>query len=468
MNRYIAFIIAMLSGAELHAYQLAPRLVVNITIDQLRSDYVEAFTPLFKADGFRKLLHQGVVYDAASFPFTPIERASAIATITTGTTPYYHGIIGNRWLDRNTLRPTFCVDDPMHFASPHRLMTSTIGDELKVNSQGTAIVWGVAATRDAAILSAGHAADGALWYDDNANRWRSSTYYSTSTPEWLKFYASNITNTIKNKQLTNDNVANMALYVVKSSTMGMDDVSDMLSVTLSAAKPEGYATDWQTEMESVYLQLDNTLEHLVSGIETLVGNGRVLFVVTSTGYAKESESDLSQYRIPTGTFYINRTANLLNMFLSAVYGQGHYVETCFRNEMFLDHKLLEQKRIGISEILQRSQDFLVQNAGIADVYTSERLLNGNNDILRYRNGFNPTLSGDIIIKVAPGWRLVNEETQETLTSRSGFVPIPLIFYGSGIEPQRITTPVTVDRIAPTIAKSIRIRAPNACAAEPLF
>ena len=468
MNRYLALIIAVLSGAELQAFQLAPRLVVNITIDQLRSDYMEAFTPLFKADGFRKLLHQGAVYDAASYPFTPIERASAIATITTGTTPYYHGIIGNRWLDRNTLRPTSCVDDPKHFASPHRMMTSTVGDELKVNSQGAAIVWGIAATRDAAILSAGHAADGALWYDENTNRWRSSTYYSTTTPEWLKLYASNTTNTTKNKQLTNDDIANFALHVVKSSAMGQDDISDMLSITLSATKPEGYVTDWQTEMESVYLQLDNTIEHLVSGIETLVGNGRVLFVVTSTGYAEESESDLTQYRIPTGTFYINRTANLLNMFLSAVYGQGHYVETCFRNEMFLDHKLLEQKRIGISEILQRSQDFLVQNAGIADVYTSERLLNGNNDILLYRNGFNPTLSGDIIIKVAPGWRLVNEETQESFSSRSGFVPIPLIFYGNGIESQRVTTPVTVDRIAPTIAKSIRIRAPNACSAEPLF
>lgn len=468
MNRYLALIIAMLSGAELQAFQLAPRLVVNITIDQLRSDYMEAFTPLFKAEGFRKLLSQGIVYDAASYPFTPIERASAIATITTGTTPYYHGIIGNRWLDRKTLRPTFCVDDSKHYASPHRLTTSTIGDELKVNTQGNAIVWGIAATRDAAILSAGHAADGALWFDENSNRWRTSTYYSTSTPEWLKSYTSSLTKSDKNKILTNDDIAETALYVVKSASMGKDDVSDLLSITLSAAKPEGYATDWQTEMESIYLQLDNTLERFISGIESIIGNGKVLFVVTSTGYADEAESDLSQYRIPTGTFYINRTANLLNMFLSAVYGQGHYVETCFRNEMFLDHKLLEQKRISISDILQRSQDFLVQNAGVADVYTSERLLNGNNDILRYRNGFNPTLSGDIIVKVAPGWQLVNEESQETFNSRNGFVPIPLIFYGNGIEPRRISTPVTIDRIAPTIAKSIRIRAPNACSAEPLF
>ena len=122
----------------------------------------------------------------------------------------------------------------------------------------------------------------------------------------------------------------------------------------------------------------------------------------------------------------------------------------------------------MSELLQRAQDFLVQNAGIADVYTSERLLAGNNDILKLRNGFNPSLSGDIIIEVAPGWRLQNEDTNESFTSRSGFLPFPIIFYGAGIHSSQISTPVTVDRIAPTIAKSIRIRAPNACSTEPLF
>ena len=466
MNRYLALIIAVLSGAEMQAFQLAPRLVVNITIDQLRTDYLEAFTPLYTADGFRKLLSQGVTYDAASYPYEPVERASAIATIATGTTPYYHGIIGNRWLDRNTLRPFFCVDDPQHYASPHKLMTSTIGDELKVSTRGAAVVWSVAANKECAILSAGHAADGALWIDENANRWRTSTYYSAVTPEWLKQISTIKQELTKNKQLTNDEVANMALQTITHTSMGTDDVSDMLSVTLSATKPGGNMTDWQTEMESVYMQLDNTLGRLITGIEKAVGKERVLFVVTSTGYAEDTPSDLSQYRIPTGTFYINRTANLLNMFLSAVYGEGRYIETCFGNQMYVNHKLVEQKRISMSELLQRSQDFLVQNSGVADVYTAERLLAGNNDILKLRNGFSPTLSGDIIIEVTPGWRLLNEDTQESYSSRTGFIPFPIIFYGAGVQAERIAIPVTTERIAPTIAKSIRIRAPNACSAEP--
>lgn len=468
MNRYLAILLAVLSGAELHAFQLAPRLVVNITIDQLRTDYMEAFSPFFNANGLRKLMSDGMVFEAASYPFAPVDRSSAMATISSGTTPYYHGIIGNRWLDRNTLRTVSCVDDMKHYASPQKLMTSTLGDELKVSTNGQALVWSIAANKESAILAAGHAADYVMWIDDMSSRWRGSTYYSTTTAEWVKSYASLSAEQTKNKQLTNTEITKLAIQTVKSTAMGIDDTSDLLYVTYSATKPDGVVTNWQTEMESVYLQLDNTLGELLSEIEKIVGKEHVMFVVTSTGNAVEPPTDLSQYRIPTGTFYINRTANLLNMYLGAIYGQGHYIETCFKNEMYLNQKLLEQKRVSMSEILQRSQEFLVQNAGIADVYTSERLLAGNNDILKIRNGYHPSLSGEIIVEVAPGWRLLNEDTQESFTSRTGFIPFPIIVYGAGISAKRIQTPVTVDRIAPTIAKCIRIRAPNACSSEPLF
>ena len=156
------------------------------------------------------------------------------------------------------------------------------------------------------------------------------------------------------------------------------------------------------------------------------------------------------------------------MYLGAIYGSGRYVEQEYGNEIYLDHRLIEQKRISMSELLTRSQEFLMQSAGVADVYTSQRLQSGNNDIQKIRLGYNPILSGDIIINVAPGWRLLNENTQQSSMSRAGVVPFPIIFFGAGIKHERVSTPVTVDRIAPTIAKTIRIRAPNACTVAPLF
>jgi hypothetical protein len=194
----------------------------------------------------------------------------------------------------------------------------------------------------------------------------------------------------------------------------------------------------------------------------------VLFVVTSTGYTQENATNLEKYRIPTGTFYINRTANLLNIYLGAIYGQGRWVDQTYSNQIYLNRKLIEQKRASLSEVLDRCRSFLIQNAGVADVYTTDRLLSGSFEIARQRNGFNPSASGDIMVEVAPGWKLLNENTHETYTSRAGMVPFPIIFMGQDIAPLRVATPVTVDQIAPTVAKAIRIRAPNACNAAPLF
>ena len=148
--------LTLLSGADMQAQTLqpAPRLVVNITVDQLRTDYIEHFAPLYGEGGFRKLLEHGRVYEAASYPFAPVDRASAIASIATGTTPHYNNIVATQWLDRNTLRPIFCTDDKEFGTSPHNMATSTVADELKISTKGAAIVYSVAQVKDAAVLSA--------------------------------------------------------------------------------------------------------------------------------------------------------------------------------------------------------------------------------------------------------------------------------------------------------------------------
>jgi hypothetical protein len=157
------------------------------------------------------------------------------------------------------------------------------------------------------------------------------------------------------------------------------------------------------------------------------------------------------------------------MYFGALWGQGRYVETSFKNQIFLNHKLLESKRISLTDAGQRAQEFISQLEGVRNVYTALQLLSGNNlQISHIRNGFNPERNGDIMIEVSPGWHLANETTQEQQLSRASFTQFPLIIYGTGIQAENVKTPVTIDRIAPTIAKIIRIRAPNACSAEPLF
>ena len=103
-----------LSAAEVGAAtseKTVPKVVVNILIDQLRSDYVTAFMPLYGDNGFRRLFREGRVYTQAEYPMARPDRASAAATIAAGTSPANHGVIARQWLDRSTLRPVYCVDD---------------------------------------------------------------------------------------------------------------------------------------------------------------------------------------------------------------------------------------------------------------------------------------------------------------------------------------------------------------------
>ncbi len=455
-NRYIYITLLSMLGfnAETYAQAIAqaPRLVVSITIDQLRTDYLDTYAPLYGHDGLKRLLTEGKVFTNGAYNFTPVDRASAIASLHTGTVPYYNGITAEEWIDKQTLRPQNCVRDQKIGYSPQFLGTSTISDELKMATNGIAKVFSFAPTADAAILSAGHAADGAAWM--SSGKWTTTTYYRPLN-QWLSGY----TRLFQPGADVNKAVTDAALKCVEQAGIGNDDKTDLLSLTYEAG----------LQMES-YVELDRQIAQLLNGIERQIPRDRVLFVITGTSSREEEEEgNQERYRIPTGTFYINRTANLLNMYLGAVFGSAKYVEFCHKNHIYFNHQLLRQKNIHLGEICSRSQEFLLQISGVRNVYTANQLLTSDSYLLEsIRNGFNVEKCGDLIIDIAPGWKLINEDTLEKSSSRSAHVPFPIIIYGAGTKAERIQTPVTVDRIAPAIARAIRIRAPNASSSEPLF
>lgn len=495
-----------------------PRLVVGITIDKLRTDYMDAFAPLYGEDGFKRLLREGKLYSNAQYPMASVDRASSVASLFTGTVPYNHGIVGEEWMDRSTMRPMYCVNDfrcvgveTSDCSSPKNLLVSTVGDELKVATDGKAVIYAIAPYREMAVLSAGHVADWALWIDNNTGLWAGTSYYGAA-PSWVKYLnTTSVSNKIssltwkpandaigkynyyfasdrksfshsftgenrfrkfKNSALVNEEVTNAVRSCLRNGFLGADDITDMMSVCYYAGtfgdKP---ISECAAELQDTYARLDAEIASLLDEIDKTVGLTNTLIFVTSTGYDDTPEDiGLEKYRIPTGDFEINRCAALLNIYLMAVYGQGQYVESYFGHELYLNHKLLEEKQLNLSDVLDRCEDFLFQFSGVRDVYTSRRLTQGawTPGINRIRNSYNPKCSGDIFIQVAPGWNLVNEDNASSRMQRDSYLEFPLIFFGCGIKPETIQLPVTVDCIAPTVAHFMRIRAPNACSTPPLF
>ena len=507
------------SGLQAQPLTVPPKLVVTLTIDQLRTDYMEAFSSLYGEKGFKRLMKESKVFQDARFSFNNADRASALASIYSGTTPSQHGIIAENWLDANTLRPVNCVDDPNFMgnytdenSSPSHLLTSTFADELKISTRNKGLVYAIAPFRDAAILSAGHAGNGAFWINENSGKWCSTTYFS-EFPWWLSLYNERRSpdNRIKDMVWTpihpvtsyrflpewrtdafkykfdnerqnkfrrlvtspfaNDEVNLLVEELLNKSTIGQDDIPDLLALTYYAGNYNHYSTqDSAMELQDTYARLDRSIGNLLDFLDQKIGLRNVMLCITSTGYTDPEAIDLELYRIPSGEFYLNRCSTLLNMYLMATYGEGQYVEAAYNQQIYLNHKLIEQKQLNLPEIQQKSAEFLVQFSGVDEVYSATQLLLGawSPEVERVRNGFHRKHSGDLIIKVLPGWTIMKDNATEKHVVRAANIPTPLFFRWEAIQTETVRTPVSMECIAPTLTSILRIRAPNACTGKPLF
>lgn len=508
-----------LSGLQAQDAPVVPKLVIGLTIDQLRMDYVEAFSPMFGERGFKRLWKEGRVYRNAEYEFINVDKSSAVASIYTGSNPYVNGIVGDTWLDRNTLRVINCVDDKEYMGvytsestSPVRLKVSNLSDEAMIATQSVSEVYSIAPAREMAVLAGGHASKGAFWLNDETGKWSGSTYYG-NFPKWASTYNDRhgldfriggmewgpylpVTSykylTSETKQITfkhnfdderrqkyrkfktspyvNDEVNRLVNACLNGTDVGRDFVPDLLALAYYAGNYEHKpAVELPMEMQDVYVRLDHSLAELLDMVDRKVGLENTLFFVTSTGYTDTEPVDPSEYRIPTGEFHIKRCAALLNMYLAAIYGEGQYVEAYTEQEIYLNHKLIEQKQLNLPEILNRSSEFLVQFSGVKDVYSSQRLQLGSwtPEIGMIKNRYNSACSGDLWIEVLPGWSIVRDHSLDTKVVRNAYSSVPLFFMGWNVKPDVIHAPVKIGNIASTIAHFMRIRAPNAAVLPPL-
>ena len=171
-----------------------PKLVVAIVIDQFRYDYLLRFQKDYTT-GLARLLSGGAVFTDAHYLHSYTVTAVGHSTFLSGATPSESGIIANDWFDRQTNKTVTSVSDNgtktvggatgEAGSSPKRLTVSTVGDELK-SQGGDSHVIGISIKDRAAILPSGHMADAAYWYDDDAKRFVTSSYYREDLPEWVK------------------------------------------------------------------------------------------------------------------------------------------------------------------------------------------------------------------------------------------------------------------------------------------
>ena len=173
-----------------------PKLIVGIVVDQMRYDYLTRFASKFGKGGFMRLINEGFNCKNNHFNYVPTYTGPGHASVYTGTTPKYHGIISNNWYDKEIKSSVYCAqDDEVNSIgtessagkmSPQRMLTTSFADENRLFTQMRGKTIGIALKDRGAILPAGHTANAAYWFHGkDEGVWITSSYYRNDLPKWV-------------------------------------------------------------------------------------------------------------------------------------------------------------------------------------------------------------------------------------------------------------------------------------------
>ena len=277
---------------------------------------------------------------------------------------------------------------------------------------------------------------------------------------------------IKTSPVINEAVSKMAQLFINNGRVGTAEKrTDMLQLTFYAGTYQHVAKEvYPCELEETYLRLDQTLEELLNFIDKQVGLKNTLIYVMGTGDTRKDTDEI--LGLSLGEFNANRCTALLNIQLNSLYGQGQWIEGFEDNQIYLNHKLIEQKQLQLDDVAREAAKFVALFSGVDEVFTAQQLLHEDYSqrIERIRNSYRKNGGGDLVIILQPGWNLrLDDNSRPQPQKRFDVYPGPaIIFAPSLVKAERIHAPVEATTIAPTVAKIIRIRAPSACRALPLF
>ena len=507
-----------------------PALIIGIVVEQMRSDYISRFWDKLCDGGFKRLINEGTYCRNASYNHFYTQTAVGYASLYSGTVPAIHGIVANEWYDRVSGKFTKAVTDETvrtvggsydagHY-SPHNLLTTSISDEIKMSNFKQSKVFGISLDPVSAVLSAGHTANGAFWYDDEKGIWISSNYYMRQLPEWLveennkKLADLYITKTwdtsfpileyincltdanpyetgivgrivfpyslseigkgmsiaeryrlLKQTPFGNTFTKDMAIATIINENLGKNRFTDMITVSFVATEYIGNAFGpMSIEVEDAFLKLDKDLEHFLQFVDEHIGKHNILLFLTSNHGTAQTPAYLADSKAPVGSFNYNNAISLLRSYLNALYGSGDWIKGYTGQQLYLNVELIENSKLKLDDFRNTVAQFLAQFTGVSNALTATALQNNQyyeGYRMKMQNNYYPRRSGDVFINLHPGWI----EKSQWATAHNSAYPydthVPLIWYGWKVKRDVIVRPIDICDVAPTISSMMNISAPNA-------
>ncbi len=532
MNKFIILLLFYTCGLSAqsrldYGSSEKPSVVIGMVVENMRPDYVQRYWEKFGPDGFKKLYSNGTVCTNVTMTQHKHSYASGTATIFTGVNPSVHGIIDKTWYDRLKQKVVESTEDDYYLtvgsdtkwgnASPKKLLSNTVTDNLKVFTQGNALVFSAAMNRETAVFAAGHAADGAYWFDPESGRMISSSFYVSTFPDWVRDFNSEnypemysfmnwVTllpeteytesvaddyqfekgyyeewNTfphkiarltkkaenfepIKTTPYANLIIKDFAISLMENESLGEDEITDFFTINFSSMDYEhGSFGPVSVEMEDTYLYLDKYIGEIIDFAEKKYGKQNVIFFLTANTSASYPVDYLKEeFHFPVNHFSPESAVALLTSYLNITYGQEQWIEYYSDLQIYLDHDLIRKNKINLNDMRDEVSNFINQFEGVQlslPAYQLEQGQSSNGLLSTLFKSYAKNRSGDLLFLLKEGWQPSYKYKKVNYSDQS---QIPLVFYGAFVSPRIVSDRYNAIDIAPTLCDILHIPYPDKC------
>jgi predicted AlkP superfamily pyrophosphatase or phosphodiesterase len=500
------FLVGLASLSFASAYNAGPKLIVIIVIDQFRGDYLERYHDQFGEGGFRLFLEHGANFTDCNYNYANTRTAPGHATLLSGAYSDGHGILANEWWDPQKKRVVTSVQDDetklvgvnssAPGSSPHNLLADTLGDELKLATQGKSHVFAIALKDRAAVPPAGFSADAAYWIDQKTGVWITSTYYRSELPKWVQeFNSGNRAEKYLNQQWksangnvlrstpapgkqvgfyelvgstppANDYEFEFARELVSSEKLGNGPATDLLVIGLSANDILGHQVGPDSpQMQAMALATDRQLATFFDFLKQQLGLANVWLALSADHGIAPLPPVASKLRIPAANLSTEHMLPKINQWLSDKLSPGHsmeYVKALDYPIAWLDQEAFAALKIG-EEDGERDVGEALVRLGLCGYYTRAQLARGDvphsETGLKYLHSYS-THGGWYVMGIPPPFTVGISQGTDHASPYNYDTHVPLAFYGIPFQPGIYRTHAEPVDLAVTLASLLGINPPT--------
>ncbi len=510
-----------------------PSLVVLIVADQFPYNFLARYKDRFQAGGLRMLMEQGAQYPSCTYDHATTHAATGAVAIANGAYPWNTGVVGNSWYTRGKKTTTSAIaDDSSELvgasgsAGSNKAAGTTIGDQLKLATNGRSKVFSIALDQSSSLLLGGRLANNAFWLDSKSGNMVTSSKYSKALPAWASAfndqhyaekymgkpwqrllpenqYAASTKDDYPYERtavgdgkifphviqagaqgqdyceqfsmtpFANQMVIDFAREAVDKEFLGQHPDTDLLIVGLNAGEKLTQAFGpYSQETEDLVLRMDQNLASLFQMLNEKVGFNKTMIVFTASHgcplipeFAKERGMDGG--RIDPKVF-----TTFLDSKLDSTLGHEDWIEAFEPPNLYLNLDAIDRQKLRQPDVEALVSRVAHSVPGIGEVFTAWQLYTNqppnSPQSSKVRRSYYFGRSGELFVSPKSGYVFLGESTGTGYGSPFSYdSQVPLLLFGNGIKGGKHGADVSPSDIAATIAALIGIEAPSLSEGTPL-